>query len=105
MRATAACSSKKPSAAATASRWAAMTVSATGSEPNAHSSDTDFGAENVRSNAFTDRARNPTSKGSRDTGWLPSIRARRASASTMPSTPSSTDQPPDHTPGASPTPA
>ena len=105
MRATAACSSKKPSAAATASRWAAMTVSATGSEPNAHSSDTDLGAENVRSNAFTVRCRNPTSNGRPVTGWLPSTTARSTSASTMPSTPSSTDQPPDHTPGASPTPA
>ena len=42
-RATAARSSKNPIAAATASRWAAATTSATGSEPNAHSTDTLFG--------------------------------------------------------------
>jgi hypothetical protein len=101
----AACSSKNPRAASTASRWADITTSATGSEPSAHSRDTDFGAENVRSNAFTDRSRNPASNGTPVTGWLPSIRARSSSASTMPLTPSSGDHPPDHTPGASPTPA
>ena len=82
-----------------------MTTSATGSEPSAHNSDTDFGAENVRSNAFTDRSRNPTSNGAPDVGSFPSINARNASASTMPSNPSAGDQFPVHTPGASPTPA
>ena len=81
-----------------------MTVSATGSEPIAHSSDTDFGAEKVRSNALTDRAR-PDNSGAPVTGRLPSISERRSSASTMPSNPSSRDQPPPQTPGASPTPA
>ena len=56
-RATAARSSKNPNASATASRWAAATTSATGSDPSAHNNDTLFGAENVTSNARTDRAR------------------------------------------------
>ena len=100
----AACSSKNPSAAATASRWAVITVSATGSEPSAHNSDTDFGAENVRSNAFTVRSRNPTSNGTPDTGWLPSIKgAQLRRLRPCPPDPGRVTSRPIHTPGASPT--
>ncbi len=87
-RATAARSSRNPSATSTASRWAAATVSATGSEPSAHNSDTLFGAENVRSNASTERGRDPASKiDDRVVGCLPSTRARSWSASTTPDSP------------------
>jgi hypothetical protein len=82
-----------------------MTSSATGPDPNAHSSDTDFGAENVTSNAFTDRCRSPANRSSPVDGCFPSTIARRSSASTSPTRPSRSAQRPDHTPGASPTPA
>jgi hypothetical protein len=41
-----------------------ISESATASEPSAHSNETDFGAENVRSNAFTDRGFHPASSAS-----------------------------------------
>ena len=49
--------SRKSSATATASTWAIDATDATSGEANAHNSDTDFGAENVTSNAVTVRRR------------------------------------------------
>ena len=65
----------------------AATTSATGSEPNAHNSDTLFGAENVRSNASTERGRDPASRSTPVAGCFPSTRARSWSASTTPDKP------------------
>ena len=98
-------SSKNPDAASTASRCAAATASASGSEANAHNTDTLFGAENVKSNALTWRGRDPASRSSPLTGCLPSTKARSSPASTTPAKPSPSDHRPAHTPGDSPTPA
>ncbi len=95
---------QEPSAVATASRWAPITTSATGSVPSAQSTETALGVEKVRSNAFTVRSRNPTNNGVPVVGSFPSTNARSASASTSPDTFSDGDQRPVHTPGASPTP-
>jgi hypothetical protein len=96
--------SRKSSARATASTWAIDATDATSGEANAHSSDTDFGAENVTSKAVTARRRPPVTSTVSVVGSRPSRRDRSASASTTPASPSSAAKRPCHTPGASPPP-
>ncbi len=103
-RATAAWRSMKSTAVVAASTTAIDTSEATRSPPKAHSNDTDFGADSVRSIALTVRSRCPASRSTPVYGWLPSTRARRCSGSTTPVRPSSSAQRPCHTPGASPAP-
>ena len=104
-RVTAARSSSTSSAAVTASTWAIDTALEISAVANAHSSDTDLGGDNVTSIAITVRSRRWGGNSSvPEVGSRASINARNHSASTTPSAPSSRAKPPNHTPGASPTP-
>ena len=67
----------------------------------AHSSDTDFGARNVRSNPGTLRA-GCAARRSPVEGWSPASTAASSAASTRPSRPSGSAPRPSHRPGASP---
>ncbi|HTC80967.1 MAG TPA: hypothetical protein VK848_05500 [Acidimicrobiia bacterium] len=96
--------SRKSRATVTASTWTIDAIDASSGEANAHSSDTDFGAENVTSNAVTVRARCPGSSSASVVGSRPRRSDRSWSASTTPARPSSAARPPCHTPGASPEP-
>ena len=79
---------------------AAMTAAAVSGSPSAQSTDTDFGADNVRSNAhtrpFPRRRRTPVD------GSAPDNTARKSSSSTSPARPNSRRPLPIQRPGTSP---
>lgn len=87
-----------------ASTTAMETSAAVASVPRAHSTETLLGTDMVTSMARTLRSRWPASQSSPVVGSWPSTSARRSSAATTPSRPSSEAQLPRHTPGASPMP-
>jgi hypothetical protein len=90
-------------ASATARSWAPPIRSATSGSANAQASDTDLGAENVRSNPGTRPARRiPATNPSPLPGWAPANSAAKSTPSTVPSKPRRAAAAPSQYPGRSP---